>query len=94
MSNGSSSTLGSSSIVDRTKRAPGKPSSTASRPARSIAAGLKSAPVTRAPSRAHDSVSIPKWHWRWSRLWSTTGPMSSSSYGRIRTPPFRNPSRS
>ena len=34
--------------------------------ASSTAAGEKSAPVTRAPSRAHDSVSIPKWHCRWS----------------------------
>ena len=52
----------------------------ARRPGREVdAAWLKSAPVTRAPRRAHDSVSIPKWHWRWSRSSPSTEPISSRS---------------
>ena len=56
---------------------------------------LKSAPVTRAPSRAHDSVSIPKWHWRWSR--SSAGDVADLVRSRSRgagSPPRLKPSRS
>ena len=63
----------------------------------------KSTPVTRAPSRAQDSVSRPKWHWRWSRLLSLTSPIAAmhtagrarplrGSRPRRRTRPPRAPS--
>ncbi len=57
---------GRSYTFDSMKRASGKPSSSASERAAATAAGDRSTPVTRAPSRAHESVSMPKWHWRWS----------------------------
>ena len=74
MSNVPSSTVGRSYRFEQTKRASGMPSSAVSERASSIAAGEKSAPVTVAPSRAHDRVSIPKWHWRWSSDRPATSP--------------------
>ena len=47
--------------------------------ARSIAAPEKSTPVARAPSRAQDIVSMPKWHCKCSRDLPATGPISSRS---------------
>ncbi len=78
MSNRSSSTSGSPSTSDRTNVA-GIPTSAASPRAATIASSLKSTPVTVAPSRAHDSVSSPKWHWRWSSVLPSTLPTSSRS---------------
>ena len=58
------------------------PMSAAISRARRMAAGEKSAPVTRAPSRAHDRVSMPKWHWRWSSVRPRTSPTAAISSSR------------
>ena len=45
----------------------------------SIAFPEKSTPVALAPSRAHDIVSMPKWHCRCSNDLPDTSPSASSS---------------
>ena len=70
----------------RSRGQPGEP--------RRSPAGEKSSPVTRAPSRAHDSVSRPKWHWRCTRSRPSTGPSSSISKRRRPLRPALNPSTS
>ena len=65
-------------MLERINRAE-RPSSSFRDRARLIAASEKSTPVASAPNRAQDMVSIPKWHWRWSRLLPDTGPISSRS---------------
>ena len=52
------------SYTSHSTNRPGVPLSSDSRCAAVMASGAKSMPVTVAPSRAHESVSIPKWHWR------------------------------
>ena len=42
-----------------------------------IAAAEKSRPVTWAPASAQASVSLPKWHWRWTRSSPATSPRSA-----------------
>ncbi len=79
MSNVPSRFDGRSYRFDWTKRASGKPRSTARVDASSTAAGDRSAPVTRAPSRANESVSMPKWHWRCRSERPATSPIISSS---------------
>ena len=54
----------------------------------------KSAPVTRAPRRAHESVSSPMWHMRCKSVLPVTSPTSVRSYSRILMSPLKNPSRS
>jgi hypothetical protein len=48
--------------ITRTKRAPSNPARCANSVAASMAGPEKSRPVTWAPSRAHDNVSVPMWH--------------------------------
>jgi hypothetical protein len=58
------------------------PSAVASARAVLIASGEKSMPVTLAPSRAQERVSMPKWHWRWRSALPLTSPTSSLSMGK------------
>lgn len=55
------------------------PSSAATPVASSMARSEKSMPVTFAPRRAHESESMPKWHWTCSRDLPATSPTSSIS---------------
>ena len=78
MSKVSSSAAGASYRSDWTNVA-SIPRSAASARAAATASALKSRPVTFAPRRAQESVSSPKWHWRWSSVRPSTGPISSRS---------------
>ena len=49
-----------------------------------------STPVTMAPSRAHESVSNPKWHCRWSKDLPSTFVSSARSIGRRELAPALN----
>ena len=60
------------------KRA-GVPESSLRRVAASIDFSDRSVPVTVAPSRAQEMVSVPMWHCRWSRLFPVTSPSFSLS---------------
>ena len=56
--------------------------------------GEKSRPVTVAPRRAHERVSVPMWHWRWMRDLPSTGPTSSISHGpSLHSPPTNSSMR-
>jgi hypothetical protein len=56
-----------------------------------MARSEKSIPVALAPRLTQESVSSPKWHWRWSRSLPATSPTSStiSGYRSLRAPDFQ-----
>ena len=70
------------------------PSSSLSERASDTASSEKSTPVALAPSLAHDIVSSPKWHCRWSRLLPSTSPTSSISMDWSEEAPALKPSTS
>ncbi len=92
-SNCPASFWGRSYTFEQTNSA-GISNSAASARASSIDLSEKSAPVTVAPKRAHDSVSMPKWHCRWRSLLPETSPTSSISKGFTVHRPRLNPSTS
>jgi hypothetical protein len=94
MSNRCPPNAATASYTSATTNVASKPSEAASDEAADMAGTEKSSPLTTAPRLAHDSVSSPMWHCRWTSERPATEPTSDTSNGRSVQAPARNPARS